>query len=252
MPTLDAIRTAGERDIEKVLKSLDNKHKAMLRQAIRDYGSVDKIPDFIWQQVQWNYEEQLAAAILLLLIAADDDTTTRIADDGGGRRQLTSEELGAYLLLASSQANETASSTTNTLRDRLNRKMQDQALTGPGAVGKTTTTGVDTALNDVFTKARRETISIDTTTQGISGGQRGAAERARGGGEGANTTASGGTTIDLIWRTEKDNLVCPRCSPLEGTTEDVWGLVFPNGPGPEAHPNCRCSLEVKVVPASTE
>lgn len=43
-----------------------------------------------------------------------------------------------------------------------------------------------------------------------------------------------------IWRTQKDERVCPICSPLDGTNQRVWGERFPAGP--PSHPNCRCFL----------
>ena len=247
MPTLSTIRDAGETDIEALLKQLDERHKEILRSAVRKYG-VQNIPDSIWTEIQNNIEEETAAAILLLLIAADDLTTGQIAAGGIPRRNISQQQVAMYSILSAQQASAMAAGTTDTLRNRLTRKVQDQALTGRGALGNVTPTGIEDALDEVFTDSRRETMAIDTTTQAVSAGTRGAAERAGGDGGNAGIAPGMSPTIQLIWRTERDNLVCPRCSPLEGTTEDVWGLVFPEGPGPDCHPNCRCELEVRVVP----
>lgn len=251
MLTLDTIRDAGERDIEALLKNLDDRHKALLRDAITKYG-VNNVPESVWGEVQQNMEESTVAAILLLLMMADDWTTTEIEQAGAGRSRISDAQLNEYKRTAARHSRELSLQTTSTLRDRLTRKVQDQALTGPGEIGTATDMGVDVALDDVFTQSRRETIAIDTTTTAMSAGQRAAAERAKEALGGDGTAAADGikTTIALIWRTEKDYLVCPRCSPLEGQPEEVWGRVFPLGPGPACHPNCRCELDIRVVLAA--
>lgn len=241
MPTLDAIRDAGEREIEAVLKQLDNRHKDLLRGAVKQYG-IHNIPDEIWQEVQRNTEDQIAVAIVLLLMMGDDWTTSELEDQGVTRTRLSNNQLASYRRIAATQASGMAELTTTTLRNRLQRKLEDEALKSRGGIGGLTEKGIEDVLDDVFTQQRRDTLSIDTTTQALTFGQRGAAERATEG-DGASTTPPTNITIELVWRTERDNLVCPRCAPLEGQPESVWGQVFPSGPGPTAHPNCRCFLE---------
>lgn len=45
----------------------------------------------------------------------------------------------------------------------------------------------------------------------------------------------------FIWRTDRDERVCPICGPLEGETF-TWADAPEGGPG-QAHPNCRCYAE---------
>lgn len=45
----------------------------------------------------------------------------------------------------------------------------------------------------------------------------------------------------FIWRTDRDERVCPICGPLEGETF-TWANAPEGGPG-HAHPNCRCYAE---------
>jgi hypothetical protein len=157
------------------------------------------------------------------------------------------QAVAGYAILAAQDAQAMADSTTTTIRNRLERKVADARLdVSQGGIGTLTGEGVRGVISDVYTPQRRETIVADLTTGALTSGQRGAVDRARGG-EGAETISGQRTQLDLIWRTELDNLVCPRCRPLEGSTEEVWGLVFPDGPGPEAHPNCRCYLQPRAV-----
>lgn len=48
------------------------------------------------------------------------------------------------------------------------------------------------------------------------------------------------------WNTARDELVCPICGPLDGTTSPLGQYGFAAGGqyliGPPAHPNCRCWL----------
>lgn len=44
------------------------------------------------------------------------------------------------------------------------------------------------------------------------------------------------------WVTERDDLTCPICGPLDGKPESEWG-----GDEPPAHPNCRCATSLRLV-----
>jgi hypothetical protein len=253
--TLDEIRADGERDLTALFASLDERHRRMLENAIGEYGTVRNIPDSFWAQLSEDIrtakddENRTAAGILLLILADSDEwTADQMARQGVRVPALTPSEMTDYSLAMAGRIDDLANSSVKTLRNRLTRKAQDSQLTGPGEIGELTDEGLAQALDDVLTDSRIETIATDQTTQAITAGQRGAGDRVAGG-EGAEAGA-GGLTVALIWRTEKDNLVCPRCAPLEGQPEEVWALVFPEGPGPDAHPNCRCSLEPQVVRAT--
>lgn len=60
----------------------------------------------------------------------------------------------------------------------------------------------------------------------------------------ADATASGTASGQLRWITERDELVCPICLPLDGVVQPIgsrWGELQVEGP--PAHPLCRCHLE---------
>lgn len=259
MTTLDHIRADGEAAILLLLAQLDERHKLILRDAIRRYGRVQNIPESVWQHIQEDIpggtvkdkhgdDTTVAAAILLLLTHADDWTGEQMAAQGAPRQQLSPRHLTDYSLEAARQTTASAAQTTTTLRTRLARKIEDEALSPNGGVGVATDFGIDAAIDEVLTAARRATIATDLTTGALTAGEIGAAARVTGD-DGTVTRIDGvKTTISLIWRTERDFLVCPRCSPLEGQPEEVWSLIFPEGPGDDAHPNCRCYLDIRVVP----
>jgi len=52
---------------------------------------------------------------------------------------------------------------------------------------------------------------------------------------------------EMIWRTSRDERVCPICVPLEGKEKKIGG-TYPDGyDGPPAHVSCRC-YEEEVIP----
>lgn len=248
LSTLDAIRNAGEADLERRLEKLDRRHRALLRVEIERAGRVQDVPQAVWDQIQRDIEEETTAAILLLILAADEWTTDAIGDLDIETSSRTLRQDSVYSLAAARQTMTTAAETIETLRDRLARKIEDAKATGPGAVGELTTEGIDGAIDEVLTTERRKGIATDMTTGSLSLGQRGGKARTAGDDGAAETTDGQRVRVELRWVTERDNRVCPRCSPLDGTYEDVWGLVFPNGPGPEAHPNCILPGNLICVP----
>lgn len=242
MPTLDDLRTKAEAKLEKVLAKLDKRHRAQLKVAIQQYGW--DVPDSVWQSIQKDQEsEEVAAVILLLFTTGDEWTTAEIEAQGVKARGYSRREFTSYAFDAQRRTQQLAAARTVGLERRVVDKVSDAMLRGQ--VGKLSDAEIDSALDEVFAEHKRKTVATDETTAGFSRGQRGAAERA---GDGATTADGKKMTVALIWKTEADNLVCARCSPLEGQPEEVWGRVFPQGPGPECHPNCRCSLEVRTVP----
>ena len=246
MTTLAAIRRDSEATIARELAKLDDEHKAKLRAALRKYGRVQDIPPGVWDEIRGNTEKALALLLIVAMTDADTWMTQEIERQGVAAEPVSgksvadlSKAAAGYALTAQGRASRTALLTTETLRDRLARKIEDRRLSTRGGVGELDAFDIDQALDEVLTPERRQGMATDGTTGAISDGQRGAAGR----------YAPGDlrdTAIDLVWRTEDDDRVCSRCSPLEGTTEDVWGKVFPDGPGPEAHPSCRCELFPRV------
>lgn len=266
MPTtIDDIRDAGEKQLQAVLAKLDKRHRATLLAAVKRYGSVRAIPASVWDEIKRDTEENVVAALLLLMLAADEWTSEEFGGQGLDVRKASDRDVSIYSIKAARRAQRMADLTVETTRDRWARKFEDEALTGDGPVGSTTPEGNERSLDDVLDDARRKATAANETTGSISTGQIDAGRRAEeaaakeagrpgttptgtpAGDDGAQERPTQRVKVELIWKTERDNRVCPRCSPLEGTNEDVWGLVFPEGPGEEAHPNCRCWLSPQVV-----
>lgn len=259
MQTLDDIRARGEADLQKLLADLDARHRKILLDAIAKYGNVHDVPESIWRTIEDDLRNKAAAVLLLLVADSDDWTADQIARQGVRTNALTTEQMSAYAIAAAGHADEMATGATTALRNRLTRKVQDSQLTGPGGIGQLTEDGIAQAIDDVLTSGRRTTIAVDQATAAISRGQIGARDRALDedglatmGGDGAVAGIGQRVSIRLIWNTHPELTKtgpCPRCAPLDNQPEEVWSLVFPEGPGRDAHENCACSLRVQVVAA---
>ncbi len=240
MTDIDAIRNQGEEEIAAILASLDERHKVILRDALRSYGSVENIPLEVWGKIQEDTEEEAATVLLLLMLGGAGYTAAEIESQGGRSKR---PDLARMSLLAARQASNAASTAGVSLQKRITRELEqarlDQTL---GDVGELTQEGIDKALEKALDEARRKALATDQTTEALTTGQREAA-----GGAGTTNAAGQRVTVEMRWQTERDNRVCPRCGPLHEQPEEVWSLVYPNGPGVAAHPNCRCWLRAVVV-----
>jgi HK97 family phage portal protein len=54
-----------------------------------------------------------------------------------------------------------------------------------------------------------------------------------------------GLNYERTWITERDDITCPICGPLDGTPESTWPADVAGGP--PGHPNCRCSTALRLV-----
>ncbi|HUT11597.1 MAG TPA: hypothetical protein VMY42_13945 [Thermoguttaceae bacterium] len=87
-------------------------------------------------------------------------------------------------------------------------------------------------LAAIFSADRANDIAVTETTRAISGGERILI---------AYFIMRTGQSLNPVWKTEADGLVCPVCAPLHNQPETVFSVAFPAGP--PAHPRCRCHLE---------
>lgn len=249
MQTIDDIRDEREAELLAILAQLDIEHRKSLIYAIERYGRVQNIPEVEWQQLRNHTEDRTVHALFISIVAADRWTTQEIrrldistrAD--GGRDRLR------YAVAAASRARRMADVTVQTIRDRLSRRIETELASGPGGVGELTSEGIEAAVDEVLTDSRAEAVAVTETTGALTDGQRGAADRANEANKPADADDGGipggdqAPLLGMLWQTERDNKVCSRCAPLQDQPESVWSKVFPNGPGQDAHVNCRCWLK---------
>lgn len=243
MTDLDDIRRDGEEEIAAVMAKLDERHRELLRDALNRYGSVENIPPSVWGQIQEETESELAAIALLLMMGGLAYTNSELGVQGMRTAGTSAAGLSRMGLLAARQVTNAAANSAASLMKRITYALEQARLNQNfGDVGDLTQEGIDKALQDVFDAKRRQGLAIDQTTEALTTGQREAGRAA-----GTTNTSGQRVTVLMLWRTARDNGVCQRCEPLNDKPEEIWSLVFPNGPGINAHPSCRCYLRPVVV-----
>ena len=95
---------------------------------------------------------------------------------------------------------------------------------------------VEALIAPAFSQARAERIAVTEITRANAASANGLQEHYR---------EKHGLTYRRIWQTHEDDRVCPICRPLDGKDEREWSDRFPGGP--PAHPNCRCSVSLRLV-----
>jgi hypothetical protein len=84
----------------------------------------------------------------------------------------------------------------------------------------------------IFGPVRAEMIAVTEVTRASAQGELAVANRLK----------AEGIEMRKVWRTNRDELVCPICAPLQDTEESEWRASAPDGP--PAHPRCRCFLSL--------
>lgn len=232
-----ANRADYEREIALKLSSLNERHRLELRALLGTPPDIRNVPDEFWAQVRQDVAAELS--LLLLLVYADSAEFHGLGSERAA-------QLG--VAWADERATWVADRYVETSRDMLRRDSERWAETArenqpaPGEPSGPVVPEeeIDHDLGTIFGDERAERIGVSETTQAqSSGGEAGVKETV-------------GLSENDIWYTEGDRRVCPVCMPFHKTPRSVWSATFPNGPGPEVHPGCRCWIVYERVTATLE
>lgn len=114
----------------------------------------------------------------------------------------------------------------------------------------TTRGELEKSLRVAFGKTRAQRIAVTEVTRAAMQGERIAAKLSQ----------EAGLELEAIWHTNRDELVCPLCGPLDGEPESRWASIIPGtgSDNPPQHVNCRCWIThawdepvVEAVPVET-
>ena len=129
---------------------------------------------------------------------------------------------------------------TRTTRDRVGVAVGEWLETPGSTLGDLAR---QLATDHAFSPRRAKLIAITETTAAYSRGEMEAARAVE---------AEGLFEYEKTWLTNRDDIVCSICQPMDGVTVKGSRGVFtlPNGAkvkGPPAHPGCRCWLGMEPV-----
>lgn len=237
---IEQLRTAAEADLTAVLRRLNQEGRKRINAALSQYGTVQAIPQAIWEQLAREVDEDAAAIMLLLMLGSYERT----------QRAVGASPTETELSIAQERARPVAAAMgRQVVRDYLDgakASIAQKMAAVDDAVGAAVvaTDKVKATVDEVLDDDRLERTVSTSTTRGMTVGQVSAGE---------DESRRRGVAIDYKWRTERDSRVCPVCSPLDGQPSTKWESILSGKQtaatiqqvlsGPPAHPNCRCKLE---------
>lgn len=249
---LDKARDDAEKALAAILRKLNKEHRARVLAAVRQYGSVEAIPQNFWDAIKAEKEREAAAVFVLLLATGYQDMQRRIErtapkDTSVGSSADLETIRQRTARTAAALGREAVGAHVDSIRRRVSNLPTDASETElRKGIGNIMTAKVPKDGE----RDGAESTAITSSTRGVS-----AAEESARRDEGTRR----GIQIDVKWRTEQDGKVCPICRPLDGKKSDRWEeitartqtaqVVAAVKDGPPAHPNCRCNLEPVYRPA---
>lgn len=213
-------RSELESKLGRSLFGVASQHHRELVRLAGDPPDVSRVPESFWARVEDETRQAIAEVILLAWMAS----AVRHGLSGDTLQQPARE-------FAERRALDTARKYVEHSRRRLDGL----------APGQATRDRIDTT----FSHDRSAMVAETEVTAAQTAGGEAWAEDAR----------RRGLVIKAVWRhssrrprghSHAAKEPCPICSPLEGTTEEVWRRIAPTGA--PAHPHCDCFIAYEEVP----
>ena len=243
-----------EADFAKKFGKVARRHMHEFRAHLGRPADINNVPEEFWKMIEKEAEQSSYFLLFAIFTAA-------AAYHGWQNKDSRLAAFGWALLQAQAFGLQWAESTRDRLEkgiakilneadqgipiDRVIDRVIDDRIAPPGSPipipipqqSKEVTDAIDDLLEKTFGPERVEVNSIDEVTRGQFAGSEAAVEATEGLGE-----------LDK-WRTQKDEKVCPTCSPNDGVNRENWPPKFAEGP--PAHPRCRCWIEYESEQANT-
>lgn len=218
-------RMKREERVAKALRSLHGKQLKKLKGYLGEPPNPDNVPAKFWKEI----EDDTLTALLPLLALIYHDSSKQFADG----------------LIAKDDATKWAESRTEKLGKLLaeNNKGRFEDAAKSLSKGEIDEAAFLDRAGSIFGDTHADGIAINETTVAAVRGQEDAKVENNRLADAGEKLPDGSDAVVMVayWEIE-DNDACPVCKPLNGLPESEWSKKFPDGPGPEVHPHCRCRL----------
>lgn len=233
MAISDEARTEFERSLTGGFAGATAGLAAAILDALGDPPNADGVPDSLWLGAEAGLTAALVPSLMQIYLASAVDMAT-----ANGITPDMAALTNTATAWAESYSFELVKGITNTSRDRL-RELVTAFLKDDKQDLKT----LGGKIADMFGPVRGDMIAITEVTRASAEGQRGLLQILT-----ADNPAIKGAQI---WRTSRDELVCPICRRLNNVLANRRGLFEHPETGqvffPPAHPRCRCAVSVEIL-----
>ena len=209
-----------EADFAGTLARLSSRHRRELMDLLGQPPDINRVPASFWAKVEKETRDELLAALLLILLSSSTLHGWSGNQTDAWATQWSADHAGS--VAADYAAN--------------SRDMLTVAGQAWGEMKPTRGDVLDTATSIFGPDRAARMATTETTVAQTQGGE-------------MAITMTVGLSDEDEWKTNPHLSVegpCRICAPLNGTTRDVWGLQFPDGP--PAHCACVCEIIFAHMP----
>lgn len=219
-----------ERKIARLLGRFNQKQLGELLEMMGNSPKMSKIPPSFWKES----EQALAAELIPFSEAVYLQAAERVLDSVplpiGFDWTLVNQDAADWAIR---EVGKLVTKITETTRKRIGNAVSSYFTEAEtiGDLEMRLTRMVD-RFGNILGPVRAEMIAVTEITRAATQGELGVARQLK----------NEGIEMRKVWQTNKDDLVCAICAPLQGVEESVWRSVAPDGP--PAHVRCRCFLSL--------
>ena len=223
-------RDALEKKIARLLGKYNQQQLGELLEMMGNSPSISKIPPSFWTESQQALAAELIPFSEAVYLAAAERVVDSIPLPIGFDWTLVNQDAADW---AVREVGKLVTKITETTRKRIGNAVSSY-FTEAETIGdlEKRLSRMKDRFGSILGPKRAEMISVTEITRAAAQGELGVARQLK----------NEGIEMRKVWQTNKDELVCTICIPLQGKEEREWRSIAPGGP--PAHVRCRCFLSL--------